>query len=293
MNSAQYHGLVRGLGGLRIRTCGRSAVGLSVAALACVVLPATAGELPVCLPPVEVAAAKVLSIQANGVLVLERHRTVKLESVLWLAGDPDGAAAALSREAVTALRNLASGRTLTLRGAAPKLDRYGRLRVQAMLPDGKWLQREVLRRGLARVSIAPDRRECARELYAAEAEARGSGVGLWALSPYAIRTPESLRWRDLGTFQIVEGRVLSVKLSGGRAYLDFGRNWRTDFTVTIAPEDMKIFRGEAVDPYAYSGKTVRVRGYVDRLHGFEIEATSPAAIEVLSSHNLKGYITSE
>ncbi|HEY1637364.1 MAG TPA: thermonuclease family protein, partial [Rhizomicrobium sp.] len=163
-----------------------------------------------------------------------------------------------------------------------KLDRYGRLRVQAMLPDGKWLQRELLRRGLVRMSIAPDRRECAPELSAAEAEGRGSAMGLWALPAYAIRTPESLHWRDLGTFQIVEGTVLSVKVSGGRAYLDFGRNWRTDFTVTIAPDDMKTFRRKEVDPYAFSGKTVRVRGYVDRLHGFEIEATSPESIEVIS-----------
>lgn len=283
MNSMQHHGLVKGRGGLlQIRTCGRSAVGLSVAALAYLVLPAAAAELPPCLPPVVFAAAKVVNVQANGVLVLEHHRTVKLESLLWPAGDPGGAAAALSREAVTALRNLASGRTLILRAATPKLDRYGRLRVQAMLPDGKWLQRELLRRGLVRMSIAPDRRECAPELSAAEAEGRGSAMGLWALPAYAIRTPESLHWRDLGTFQIVEGTVLSVKVSGGRAYLDFGRNWRTDFTVTIAPDDMKTFRRKEVDPYAFSGKTVRVRGYVDRLHGFEIEATSPESIEVIS-----------
>lgn len=293
MNSAQYHGLVRVRGLLRIRRCGRSAVGLGVSALAYLALPATAGALPVCLPPVEVAAAKIISARANGVLMLERHRTVKLESLLWPAGDPDRAAAAISRAAVAALRNLVSGQRLTLRAVAPKLDRYGRLRAQALLPDGRWLQRELLRRGLARVSIAPDRRECARELYAAEAEARGSGMGLWAFPRYATRTPDSLGWRDLGTFQIVEGRVLSVKLSSGRAYLDFGRNWRTDFTVTIAPDDMKTFRREAVDLYAYSGKTIRVRGYVDRLHGFEIEATSPAAIEILSSQNLNGRVTSE
>jgi endonuclease YncB( thermonuclease family) len=252
-----------------------------VAALAYIASPAAAAQLPACLPPVEGAAAKVASVQANGVLVLEHHRTARLESLLWPARDQDKAAAALSRQGVAAVRNLASGQTVVLRAAPPKLDRYGRLRVQAMLPDGKWLQRELLQRGSARASIAPDRRECARELYAAEAEARSAGAGLWALPAYAIRTPESLRWRDLGTFQIVEGKVVSVKVSGGRAYLDFGPNWRTDFTVTIAPEDMKVFRRDAVDPYAYSGKTVRVRGYIDRLHGFEIEATSPESIELL------------
>jgi len=71
-----------------------------------------------------------------------------------------------------------------------------------------------------------------------------------------------------------------VKVSG-RAYLNFGRNWRSDFTVTISPDDMKTFRHAGVDPYAYAGKRIRVRGTIDRMNGFEIEVASPEAIEVL------------
>ncbi|MBV8799928.1 MAG: hypothetical protein JOY77_06650 [Alphaproteobacteria bacterium] len=44
---------------------------------------------------------------------------------------------------------------------------------------------------------------------------------------------------------------------------------------------MKTFRRARVDLEAYAGKSVRVRGYIDRLHGYEIEAASPEAVEVV------------
>lgn len=243
-------------------------------ALAVSGLAGRAADSPFCFPPI-VGQTTVAAVQDNGVLVLRDHRVVKLEGLLWPAGEGDGTPPSLPARSVSGLRQLVIGRQIVLRARPPVQDRYGHLRAQAIFPDGRWLQREVLRRGLARVSIAPDRRECARELYAAEAEARRAQAGLWAVSVYTIRAPESLRWRDLGTFQIVEGKVVSAKVSGGRAYLDFGRNWRSDFTVTISPEDMKMFRRAGVDPYSYAGNTVRVRGWIDRLHGYEIEAAAP------------------
>jgi hypothetical protein len=93
--------------------------------------------------------------------------------------------------------------------------------------------------------------------------------------------PESLRWHDLGTFQIVEGTVQNVTVRSSRGYLNFGHNWRTDFTIVIQPRDMKAFRAADVDPYSYANRTVRVHGWIDRLNGFEIEAASPAQIEVV------------
>jgi micrococcal nuclease len=221
-------------------------------------------------------------IEDRGVLVLKDGRTVKLESLLW-PSDADGAPSELRQLARTRLAALIANRRLSLRIAVPKTDRYGRVRVQVLLSgaDDPWLQREILHEGLARVAIAPDRSECAAELYAAEAEARAARRGLWAYRSYGLRTPERLRWRDLGTFQIVEGTVQNVAVRGSRGYLNFGRNWRTDFTVVIQPRDMKAFRAVAVDPYSYANKTVRVHGWIDRLNGFEIEAASPAQIEVL------------
>jgi micrococcal nuclease len=237
--------------------------------------------LPGCLQ-VPAAAGQVVQVQDRGVLLLKNGSLVKLESLL-LPSALDGSPTAVGQQAKRRLAALVTSRRILLRIAAPKTDRYGRLRAQAIVPDAAdpWLQREMLREGLARVAIAPDRTECARELYAAEGQARAAKRGLWSYPAYAVRAPDSLRWRELGTFQIVEGTVQTVAVRSSRGYLNFGRNWRTDFTVVIQPRDMKSFRAADIDPYSYANKTVRVHGWIDRLNGFEIEAASPAQIEVL------------
>jgi micrococcal nuclease len=281
MKWMQCHGLVKVTRAkARGRRPQRQLFSLICLAAGAFTLSARGGEMPACLPPV-IGIALVKGAKEQGVLLLDDRRTAKLEGLVWPAPDRDNPPHSLLKLSITTLRELVAGHRVLLHVRAPKLDRYRRLRVQALLEDGRWLQREVLRRGLARASIAPDRPECARELYAAEAEARTAKVGLWAIPEYRIRSPEALRWRDLGSFQIVEGRVVNAKVSGGRAYLNFGQNWRTDFTVTIAPADMKRFKAAGIDPYGYGGKRIRVRGWIDRLHGFEIEAASPDAIEVL------------
>lgn len=243
-----------------------------------------AAPLPGCLPPVEVKQAKVIRFEQNGVLVLTDGRAVKLEGLLLPGGKSDNAPDVFRTQAHDELGDLSTGRQVQLRAQDQKEDRYGRLRAQVIFPqadDERWLQAAMLRRGLARVSIAPDRRECASALYAAEAEARDANRGLWASRAYAVRSPTSLHNADLGTFQIVEGQVVSAAVRGSRGYLNFGRDWRTDFTAMIAPDDMKAFRADGIDPESYAGKWVRVRGYIDRMNGYEIEIAVPEDIETI------------
>jgi hypothetical protein len=79
----------------------------------------------------------------------------------------------------------------------------------------------------------------------------------------------------------VEGAVLTANVKNGRAYLDFGTDWGRDFTATISPDDMPVFRDAGIDPRNYAGKMVRVRGFVDQMNGPEIELSSPDMVEVL------------
>jgi hypothetical protein len=79
----------------------------------------------------------------------------------------------------------------------------------------------------------------------------------------------------------VQGQVLTADVKEGRAYIDFGAGWKTDFTVTIAPEDMANFRKDGVDPRDYAGKTIRVRGIVQQFNGPEIEIANPKQVEVV------------
>lgn len=244
---------------------------------------ASASPLPACAGAVAIAGVDVVRVEQNGVLVLKDGRAVVVEGLLLPRGTPDRAPAFLASQAITALSDLAGGHRVSLAMHSPNEDRYGRIRAQVFFPGDEaepWLQAAMLRRGLARVSIAPDRRECARELYAAERDAREHHAGIWALSAYAVRTPDSLAG-DIGTFQIVEGMVKNAEVRAGRAYLNFGEDWRSDFTATIAPDDMKLFRRAGIDPEGYAGKRVRVRGWIQSFNGPEIEIADPETIEVI------------
>lgn len=246
--------------------------------------PVPSVALPACAGPVEAGNVRVLRVERNGDLVLEDGRAIRLEGLRLPQGDRDRAPAFFAEQAATALSEIATGRLVTLSVFFPKEDRYGRLRAQVFMPDEKgetWLQIAMLSKGLARVAMSPDRHECVHELYAAEAQARGQHEGIWRSQAYAVRKPADLA-DAYGSFQIVEGKVLSSGMSNGRAYLDFGRNWRHDFKVTVSPDDLKRFRDAGVDPLSYEGFTIRVRGYVERMGGPEIEVASPQAIEVVA-----------
>jgi hypothetical protein len=225
------------------------------------------------------------TVEPNGMLVTNDGRAVKLEGLLLPAGARDRAPQYLQQQALAALSEITHGHLANLDAKPPKEDRYGRLRAQVFIADdkaGTWVQTAMLARGLARVSITPDRTECAAVFYAAESAARAQHLGIWTLSAYAVRPALDVPLSDLGTFQIVEGKVTNAAVRSGRAYLNFGADWKTDFTVTIAPEDMKAFHDHDIDPSTfYAGKTLRVRGIVEQLNGPEIEIAAPEQIEIL------------
>ncbi len=159
-------------------------------------------------------------------------------------------------------------------------DRYGRTVAQVFAGD-VWVQGALLREGFARAAPDAASAVCATAMLAAEREGREPHAGLWADGVFSVRSPTELRDR-IGSFQIVEGRVVTATLIKGRAYLNFGPDYRTDFTVTIAPTEMRLFRQVKVDPRELAGRIVRVRGWLGSYNGPEMELLSPAALEMVN-----------
>jgi hypothetical protein len=86
---------------------------------------------------------------------------------------------------------------------------------------------------------------------------------------------------ELGRFVLVEGKVVSVRQSGGTIYVNFGRRFTRDFAVMI-PRRLQVgFRAAARDPQNFTGRALRVRGWLERRAGPVIEALAPEQIEVL------------
>ncbi len=185
-----------------------------------------------------------------------------------------------SRKARTALEELVKDQALRLSFDQRRGDRHNRILAHVTDSQGRWLQGELLRRGLARVEGAPDNRAALGEMLALEAAARDAGRGLWAHPYYAVRRHDALEG-NLGQFQLVEGQVQKVAVVGGRAYLNFGEDWRSDFTLVIEPAQRRRFEAEGFDPALYEGRQVRARGWLEFRNGVTINITHPEQIEVL------------
>jgi endonuclease YncB( thermonuclease family) len=207
-------------------------------------------------------------------------RLVGLQAPKLPLGRPDFTPWLLAERAKAALRRLALGATVTLAYAGRPMDRHGRRLAHAFRADGTWLQGVLLARGLARVYSFRDNRKLAATLYHLEDAARTDRRGIWDHPFYQLREPDELD-RLIDTFQVVEARVRDVAEVNGRVYINFGRDWRTDFTVTLPPDVRRLFESEGIDPEIYDDHVVQVRGWLERYNGPLIEATHPEQIRRL------------
>jgi micrococcal nuclease len=210
-------------------------------------------------------------------------RMLSIQAPKLPKGRPGFKAWPLSDKAQAALATLVQGHSVTLRIGTTPRDRNGRILAHVVRDDGVWLQQELLRQGWVRVYTFADNRQFVPELFAAEQEARAARRGIWADPVFAVREvePEKLAG-DIGTFQIVEGKVLSAAKVRGRIYLNFGEDFKTDFTATIPPDVAPTFTKAKIDPLALKQKTVRVRGYLRNYNGPVIDISHPEQIEVVS-----------
>jgi endonuclease YncB( thermonuclease family) len=187
----------------------------------------------------------------------------------------------LAEEARQALADLVLGRAVTLDYTGRATDRHRRLLAHVNRDDGLWIQGDMLTRGLARVYTFADNRERAAAMLDLEGQARAARRGLWADPSYGIRQADGLRQADIGTFQLVEGQVLKTARVKDRVYLNYGADWRSDFTVSIRARDLDLFDKARLAPLGLKGRTLRVRGWLEERNGPAIEASHPEQIEVL------------
>ena len=192
----------------------------------------------------------------------------------------------LSTEAKDLISDLTIGEQVALSFGGSERDRYGRwlahLHVTTGRNKGLWVQGEMLRQGLARVYSFVDNRSLVDEMLALEKEARQARRGIWAQDYYAIRNadPGALN-RELGTFQLIEGRVVDAAKVKGTVYLNFGNDWRTDFTVSLRYKTVRMFKKAGIDPLSLKGQSIRVRGWLSKRNGPMIKATHPEQVEIL------------
>lgn len=245
------------------------------------VLDARAQNVPSHCGSEAMPAGRVARIIDGRSFVLDDGREIRLASLEVPAA---GEASPAGQAARAALATMLAGETVELRGAAAAPDRYGRAIAHAFT-TGKQPTRAVahamLAGGHARVGAQVADPACAAELLSQERVARIAKIGLWSDPQYAIMPAGNLAGlvAGRGRFTVVEGKVLSVRESGGTIYVNFGRRWSQALTVTISKRQERIFMGAGINPKALESRRLRVRGWVEVRNGPRIEASRPEQIE--------------
>ena len=193
-----------------------------------------------------------------------------------------------AQEAARAAADLVLNRTVTLRYERRRRDRYGRVLAQLYVQkDGAetWVQRHLVAAGYARAYALPGNTGCVRELMQAEDDARRAGRGQWSGDAFRLFDASDVEGllRLVGRFVVVEGRVESVTRTRQFTYLNFGSDWREDFTVSLATRVVDRAEGAAERIAALEGRTVRARGWIERRNGPAIEVGSIEEVEVLDA----------
>jgi endonuclease YncB( thermonuclease family) len=222
--------------------------------------------------------------------LLDDGREVRLAAIEVLPGEPDTAAGGTASK--DALAGLLAGAQVVLRRAEFPTDRYGRIMAYAVAVRGdsqSLVQAQLISQGFARMGDRVGNRNCAMELLRRENSARAAKIGLWARpsnDPLQADRPDDILARR-GRFALVEGNVVSVHESGAIVYVNFGRHWTEDFSVTIRKRNEATFTAANLDLKRFAGRRLRVRGWIEARGGVNgspwrapwIEAVYPEQIE--------------
>ncbi len=192
----------------------------------------------------------------------------------------------IEETAKAALEDLVAGRAVALGYSGPRANRHGQRLAHVFAARGGdwvWVQGDLLERGLARAYGLPGAFGCAAELLARERVARNTRAGLWSLTAFGVASAGAARdlLRLPGAFQIVRGEIRKVERVKKRLYINFGDDWRTDFTAGASLGTGNLTPRWAQKMEALAGWQVEARGWVERRYGPFIEIWDPSQIEII------------
>ncbi len=143
-----------------------------------------------------------------------------------------------------------------------------------------WVQGALLLQGFARIFPSERNIEMADAMLALEATAIQNNAGLWADPAYSVMTPDTAE-KALNGWGVVTGTVKKIGAVKNTIYLNFGDDWRTDFTIVIDTQTRKQLGRRGIDPMQLANKPVRVHGWLEEYNGPSIKLSHGAWLEVL------------
>ncbi len=231
--------------------------------------------------------SRVINVIDGDTLTLENGREVRLvglQAPKIALGRKNFKDWPLGPEAKDTLSDLTLNKHVSLFYGGETMDRYGRLLAHLFLEDGTWVQGEMLKRGMARVYSFADNRSVVEEMLALEQDAYRAKRGIWKLEYYQIR-PQQESGRYTNSFQIISGTVYEVATVRGNTYLNFGEDYKTDFTIVVPTRVKRMFDQMDINLSDLAGKNIIVRGWLKYYNGPSIDLTHPEQLVIIDREN--------
>ncbi len=152
------------------------------------------------------------------------------------------------------LTDALAGRKVRLELGVERTDKYGRTLAHLFTDTKEHVNLQLVKRGLASVSIYPPNLGYAAALVTAEQEAERGRLGVWGRPEYAPIGADKLTAAGHSGWTRVIGKVVAVRHAKRMVILEFANS----FTARIERRWSDLFP----DLDSYRGKTVEVRGWL-------------------------------
>lgn len=151
-------------------------------------------------------------------------------------------------------------------------DKYGRLLAHVFLEDGEHVNQQLIKLGLATLSIIPPNLRYSVELQQAELMAENKRVGIWSMTEYQPIAVEVLpNNKTRSSWQRILAKPTALKES--RKYIRLILNDKVD--IRIAKQNLALFP----ELEGYIGKSLEIRGWASRSKDhYSILIRHPSAI---------------
>ena len=192
------------------------------------------------------------------------------------------------------LLRITKNANIRLHPQGPSSDRYGRVLARlSVRSDGQdiwqdagqdvWIERALITAGLALATLTPGENGCFSALVASEAEARRSRSGYWAVDGAMTIAPS--RFDEVaaaaGRFAVYEGKILRVAVRDYAIFLDFGEDWRRALSIILLRRHRQAVEAVLGPMQNLAGKTVQIRGIVERGTALRLRLTQPTQMRVI------------
>lgn len=178
-------------------------------------------------------------------------------------------------------QKLVEGKLIRVEFDVEKKDKYGRLLGYCFLGD-TFINAELVKEGLAVLYTYPPNVKYVEQLVSFQKQARREGRGLWG--SYKV-IDHSQADQYIGQIRTVRGRVLSSYRSAKCLFLNFGTDYRTDFTVVIFNNSLGAFNQRGINPEIfYQNRLVEVSGRIREYNGPEIIVNTPYELQVIDEN---------